>query len=111
MSKSLFMTAATAFLVTTATVSTADTFFGLGANLESGNLLRLGTITADADGFVEVYDYHRGAVGALLGVEDIHFGANTDVRVHTQLPVYRNVIAMVRIGNQVVAEKAFDVVD
>lgn len=109
MPRTLFMTTLVAFALATTTAASADTYLGLGHTLDDGNMLQLGQITADADGVVEIYDFHGGTVGELLGSQDIHAGANSDVRVHTRQSVHRNVIAMIRIGGQVVVEKEFNV--
>ncbi|WP_341365674.1 hypothetical protein [Yoonia sp. BS5-3] len=87
----------------------ADTYFENGHTLEASDMLDLGLITSDGAGQVEVYDFHTGEIGALLGTENIHEGANTDVRVSTGLPVRRDVLVVVRVDGQVLAEKAFEV--
>ena len=109
MSRTITGTITLILAVSTASLASADTYFGTIGTLEPSGTLELGLITSDGDGVVEVYDYHTGMVGALLGVEDVHFGANTDVRVHTGIPVTRDVIAVVKVNGQIVAEKEFDV--
>lgn len=111
MPRTLFMTTLVALVLTTSTAASADTYFGFGSTLEESNMLKLGQITSDADGVVEIYDFHGRTVGELLGTQDIHAGANSDVRVHTRQSVRRNIIAVVRIGGQVVVEKEFNVED
>jgi hypothetical protein len=109
MSRTIIGTFAFALAVTAASVATADTYFETGKTLDAGGLLELGLVTSEGDGVIEVYDYHTGTVGRLLGTEDVHSGANTDVRVHTGLPVKNDVLVVVKVDGQVVAEKEFDV--
>lgn len=103
-----FIFAAAAAAVT-ATAGAADTYFEQGRTLESGDVLELGLITADSAAVLEIYDYHTGAQGKLVGSERLSAGANTDVRVNTGLPQNKDVIALVKIDGQVVATKKFDV--
>ena len=56
-------------------------------------------LTATADGFVAIYDYHRAEVGALLGVAAIREGANRETRVTLGHPVRQDVIAFLFSGN------------
>ena len=92
-----------------ASAVTADTYFDFGRTIDASDQLKLGLITAEADGVVEIYDYRLGAPGALLGSETIHAGANPDVRVDTGRPVSRDILAVVRIDGEIVAEKEFDI--
>jgi hypothetical protein len=100
---------AAAAAAVTATAGAADTYFENGKNLEGGDVLELGLITADSAGVLEIYDYHTGQQGKLVGTERLSAGANTDVRVDTGLPQTRDVIAVVKIDGQVVASKQFDI--
>ena len=106
MMKSIALAAAVAV---TATAGAADTYFEQGRSLDSGDVLELGLITADAAGVLEIYDFHTGEQGRLIGTERLSAGANPDVRVNTGLPVNRDVIAVVNIDGQVAASKAFNV--
>ncbi|MEJ6405177.1 hypothetical protein [Yoonia sp. 2307UL14-13] len=106
MMKSIALAAAVAV---TATAGAADTYFEQGRTLDSGDVLELGLITAEGAGVVEIYDFHTGEQGRLLGTERLSAGANTNVRINTGLPVNRDVIAVVNIDGQIAAQKAFDV--
>lgn len=72
-------------------------------------MLDIGLVTSDGQGRVEFYDFHTGTIGALLGTEDINQGANTDVRVSTRYPVNQDVLVVVRVDGEILAEKAFDI--
>ncbi len=100
---------AAAAVAVTATAGAADSYFEQGRTLDAGDVLELGLITADGAGVVEIYDYHTGAQGALVGSERLSAGANTNVRVNTGLPQTRDVIALIKIDGEVVASKPFDV--
>lgn len=109
MSRTFLSIAALTMALTGATFAQADTYFENGSTLTRGDILDLGLVTSDGQGQVEVYDYHTGTIGALLGAEDIHQGANTDVRVSTRYPVNRDVLVVVRVDGEILAEKAFDI--
>ncbi len=100
---------AAAAAAVTATAGAADTYFEQGRTLNGGDVLELGLITADSAGVLEIYDFHTGEQGKLVGSERLTAGANTNVRVNTGLPQNRDVIALVKVDGQVVASKQFDV--
>lgn len=104
--KTLFAAAA---IAVTATAGAADSYFEQGRTLDGGDVLSLGLITAEAPGVVEIYDFHSGTQGKLVGSERLSAGANTDVRVDTGLPQNRDIIALIKVDGQVVAQKQFDV--
>lgn len=56
-------------------------------------------LTATGDGYVAIYDYHRGEVGELLGVASVHEGANLETRVQVGRPLINDVIAFLFVGN------------
>lgn len=105
--KTIIIAAAAAAI--TATAGAADTYFQAGNTLDRGDVLELGLVTAEGAGVVEIYDFHGGTQGKLLGSEGLHAGANTDVRVNTGFPAINDVIAVVKVDGQIVATKEFDV--
>ncbi len=109
MSKSTLRSLTLAIALSAASFATADTYFENGNTLVSSDVLELGLITADGAGVVEVYDFHTGEMGALLGTESIQQGANTDVRVNTGARVSHDVLVVVRVGGQIAAQKEFDI--
>jgi len=84
-----------------ATAGSATTYFEQGRTLEKGDVLELGLITADKAGVVEIYDYHTGQAGKLVGTQRLSAGANPNVRVRTGLPQRRDVIALVKVNGRV----------
>ena len=100
---------AAAAAAVTATAGAADTYFEQGRTLQASDVLELGLITADNAAVLEIYDFSTGTQGALLGTERLSAGANTNVRVNTGLPASQDVLAVVKIGGQVAASKAFDI--
>ncbi|MCA0043671.1 hypothetical protein [Celeribacter litoreus] len=56
--------------------------------------ITLDLVRADSDGVVRIYQEHVGAMGALLGSEDVHAGANQDVRIRLTRPGLGDVMAV-----------------
>lgn len=81
LSKMFFASTAAAALI--ATSAMADGYFTIleGASQMDDSTVELGTVTADMDGTVVIYDYHGGEFGDMLGSEMVSAGANSDVRV------------------------------
>lgn len=93
------------------TLSAAETYFSCSQTVIEGSTISLGTITAEADGMVELFDYHGGAAGEKLGEASLTAGANSDVRITGSTPIRDDVIAIVKVNGAPVAEKVFDVCD
>ena len=100
-----FAAIAAATLATTS--SAAETTFNSPWRIEGGTVLELGLIRSEGDGVLEVYDFHAGKQGRLLGTTNLHAGANTHVRVNTGGNTNRDVLAVVVVDGQVVATKDF----
>jgi len=91
-----------AAIAASATFAAADTsslsnFVGEQA---SANIVELGTVRADAAGVVEVYSYHGGETGVLLGSQKVKAGANSNVRFGIE-NVGTDAIAILKVGGQV----------
>lgn len=95
----------------TASIASADSYFQLNERLQSSSILDLGTVRSEAAGVVEIYDYSGGQVGALLGTEAVNMGANSDVRVNAPLRTAENVIALLKVDGQTVAEREYKIID
>ena len=95
----------------TATIASADSYFQLNERLQSSSILDLGTVRSEAAGVVEIYNYSGGQVGALLGTEAVNMGANSDVRVNAPLRTAENVIALLKVDGQTVAEREYKIID
>jgi hypothetical protein len=105
--KSIALIAAT--IAATGSVASADSNFAFGERLQSASVLDLGLVTAENAGVVEIYDYSKGEIGQLLGTEAVNAGANSDVRVNVGVRPTMDVIALLKIGGETVAERDFDV--
>ncbi len=105
--KSFALIAAT--IAVTATGASASNYFENGRTLDAGDTIELGTVRADAGGVVEIYDYHTGQAGALLGSEQLNAGVNTNVRIDTGLPTNRDVIAVLKVDGETVVSKVYDI--
>ena len=100
---------AVATVAATATAASADNYFAFGDRLENSSTLELGTVRAAADGVVEIYDGRFGDLGALLGTEEVMAGANSDVRVNVGHGPDADVIAVLKVDGQIVAQQEYEV--
>ena len=100
---------AAATVAATASAASADNYFAFGDRLENSSTLELGTIRAAADGVVEIYDGRFGDLGALLGHAEVAAGANKDVRVIVGHGPDADVIAVLKIDGQIVAQQEYEV--
>lgn len=98
-----------ATIALTAGAASANSAFGFGESVMDRNSVELPTITAAADGVVEIYNLKAGQQGALLGSAMVNAGANDDVRVNIGNGFKTDVLAVLKIDGQVVATEAFDV--
>ena len=99
---------ATVAALGTATLASASTnYFSYGETLPSSSTIDLGTLSAADSGMVEIYEYRGGEVGQLLGSTDINAGANQDVRIQLKQRPLSDVIAIMTVNGQVVAEKDY----
>jgi len=105
--KSIALVAAA--VVATSTAVSADNYFQFGERLDSSSTLDLGIVSADSAGIVEIYDFSKGEVGRLLGTEAVNAGANPDVRVNVGTPPSQDVIALLKVNGETVAERDFDI--
>lgn len=104
--KTVLLAAAT--VAATATVASADiNAFGFGDTF-SGSSVDLGTVRAADAGVVEVYSFHGGEIGPLLGSTPVNAGANQDVRVSIPGSSIFDVIAILKVDGQEVAVQEFD---
>ena len=106
--KSIALVAAT--LAATASVASADNYFAFGENLDGASTLEIGLVRAEGAGVVEIYDFHNGELGQLLGTEMVNAGANPDVRVNVGVSPKQDVIAVLKVDGEAVAERDFDII-
>lgn len=92
------------------TAAAADTsFFAYQDSLDNSSILELGTVTSEGNGVVEIYSYHGGEIGALLGTEEVRAGANADVRVPLGAAPQLDVIAILKVDGQTVATRDYNI--
>ena len=106
--KSIALVAAT--IASTASFASADNYFEFAETIESSSVLDLGLVRAEGAGVVEIYDFHKGELGQLLGTEMVNAGANTDVRVNVGVRPTEDIIAVLKVDGQAVAERDFDII-
>jgi len=104
--KSILIAAAVA---ATGTAASADNYFQFADRLDDRSVLELGTVRAEADGVVEIYDFHKGELGELLGTEMVNAGANADVRINLGNKPRQDVIAVLKVDGQIVAERDYEI--
>jgi hypothetical protein len=101
MSKFLALTLAA--LVGSTTFAAADSTFSLSQVQNDDSIVELGSINADGAGFVHIYALDAGTMGALIGSEAVHAGANSDVRVPLIDNPKQDAMAVLEVDGQVVA--------
>jgi hypothetical protein len=106
--KTIALAAAT--IAALGTTASANNYFQLNENLDASSVLELGLVRADADGVVEIYKSVAGEQGALIGTEAVHAGANSNVRINVGAAPQQDVIAVLKIDGQTVAERDYDIV-
>lgn len=105
--KTLISAALIAGAASAATAGGANAIFqGDAQNIDT--LLNLDLVRSSANGTVEIYDFHKGERGALLGSTDVHAGANTDVKVRISPTAANEVLAVLSVNG---AEVAFEDID
>ena len=105
--KSIALVAAT--IAATSTAVSADNYFEFGERLDSSSVLELGIVRAESNGVVEIYDFSKGEIGQLLGTEAVNAGANADVRINVGRPPLQDVVALLKVDGQTVAQRDFDI--
>lgn len=98
-----------AIVATAGTAASANSYFEFGETLKSSSVLDLGLIRSETNGIVEIYDDARGEPGKLLGTKNVRAGANSDVRVNIGKRPQQNVIALLKIDGEIVAQKQYDI--
>ncbi|MBT8412187.1 MAG: hypothetical protein KJP02_10385 [Octadecabacter sp.] len=100
----MFKTTAIALsaIAASATIASADVSYLSDFTMEQerSGQIELGTVRAANDGVVEIYSFHRGEQGNLLGSTSVNAGANADVDVNIARPS-TDVIAVLKVNGQV----------
>ena len=100
---------AVATVATTATAASANSYFSFGDRLDNSSTLDLGVVRSADAGVVEIYDGRFGDLGRLLGTQDVMAGANSDVKVNVGHGPDADVIAVLKIDGQIVAQKEYEI--
>lgn len=100
-------TLALAAVTIAATVSSASAYnaFPFGDTFEPTGQLALDFVRADAAGKVEIYDYHAGVRGELLGSEIVRGGLNTDVKIDLGIGANSNILIVLNVDGADVLTK------
>lgn len=108
MTKTIALTLA-ALLGSATLASAQDNSFSLDRQLDASSFISLENIRASGDGTVEIYDYHTGVQGDLLGSQKVRAGANANVQINLGQTVRDDVIAVLKVNGQIVATQEYDV--
>ncbi|MEL6958137.1 MAG: hypothetical protein AAGL89_04180 [Pseudomonadota bacterium] len=93
---------AAAAVATSFSAASADSYISnFVVEQDRDSLIELGTVRAAGEGVVEIYNYHGGELGALLGTEAVTAGANLDVDVNVVRPT-TDAIAVLKVGGEIV---------
>ena len=96
------LTHAAATVAATASFASAESYISNFVEEQSRDTqVELGTVRAASDGVVEIYSFHGGELGALLGSEAVMAGANTNTNVDI-LRSNVDAIAVLKVGGQIV---------
>jgi hypothetical protein len=98
---------AIAALIGTAGIAMADTsYFAFEGTQDNDQRVELHAVVAETDAQVEIYNAYTGE---LLGVTDVHAGANPDVYVHLTARPYDDLRAVLTSNGQVLAETGISI--
>lgn len=100
---------ATLATVALATSASANSSFSLADTIERSATLELGQVVAEGDGVINLYSFHRGQKGALLGSQPVNSGSNYDVHVGVGLRPTTDVLAELVVNGRVVASQDYDI--
>ena len=102
-------TLALAALAASATIASADINYinSFAQEQNKDTQIELGLVRAQADGVVEVFSFHKGEVGQLLGSTDVHAGANSQVNVNIRNSG-TDAIAVLKVDGQIVETQEID---
>ncbi|SLN64698.1 hypothetical protein [Pseudooctadecabacter jejudonensis] len=98
------LTLSLAALAATATLAAAESSYISNFVKEQNrdNLIELGTVRAAGNGVVEIFGYHKGKLGPLLGSESLHAGSNLDVEINVRRRPLTDVLAVLKVNGQIV---------
>ncbi len=85
-----------------ASAASADAIFVRSSQNFDTNL-SLDIVRASDNGTVEIYNYHGGMRGDLLGMSDVNAGSNTDVKVKIKPTSSEDLLAVLIVNDKAVA--------
>ncbi|SFR55802.1 hypothetical protein SAMN04488005_2870 [Yoonia tamlensis] len=106
--KSIALAAAT--IAALGSTASAGNYFEAGSQLQAGPELELGLVHADANGTVEIYSKVGSDKGSLIGSKDVLAGANGNVTVDVNSVLQQDVVAVLKVNGQIVAEHDYNIV-
>lgn len=89
------------------TLSASESTFGYGAYINANPIMEIGLVRSSGDGVVELYDYHKGEQGRLLGSAPVKAGANQNVRINVGFAPQFDVVAVLNVNGQTEAVNEF----
>ncbi|SLN23887.1 hypothetical protein [Roseisalinus antarcticus] len=95
---------ALAATVSTASLASADSYFGIIDAQGGSSILDLGTVVSETGGVVEIY---KG--DTVIGSQAVRAGANSNVRINVNATPVSDVTAVLRSGDQVLDEARIDI--
>ena len=103
------VTLAIAAIAASATIASANIndLSNFSMEQDRGSQVELGLVRAASDGVVEVYTFHKGEIGALLGSTNVRAGANVDVDVNIPRTGV-DAIAILKVNGQTVDTQEID---
>ncbi len=91
--------AATAITLGLAMSANANSYIGLTMQMDNDQQITLSNVTADAAGFVAIYEFRLGEIGELLGSAPINEGANSEVIINLDKRPQGDVMAVLYAGD------------
>lgn len=79
----------------------ADYIVDNDRNRESCSAIIIDTVRADNGGVLEIYEYHGGEMGDLLGSQELSPGANADVHVMLDRAACQDILAVLRVNGEI----------
>jgi hypothetical protein len=108
--KTLAIAAAIAATSTAAFASGSDHIF-LGEGQKVTTQVELDLVRASSAGTVDIYSFHKGVQGELLGSAAVRAGANTDLNISLDKAATTDVIAVLNIAGSAVTFEEIDQVN
>ena len=109
MFKTTIALALTAVVGSVSLAAADNSYFSVDRLFSDSSNLELGLVRSASDATVEIYSFHRGEVGMLLGSTDVREGANQDVKVNLGNRPVNDVVAILKDGDTVLATKKIDI--